>query len=193
MFARRLSVLVVACAMARRRCASATPRPIPANCEFSTLPSHALAKICVPSDWNGQLVVFAHGYVAERVRPARSASSTPCPDGTSLATLVQSLGFAYATTSYRQNGLAVLEGVEDIRELMTVFEASSAGPPRSFLTGASEGGLVAALVVERFPALFTGAYATCGPIGSFKLEVDYLTDFRVLFDYFFPASSRGTP
>jgi hypothetical protein len=51
---------------------------------------------------------------------------------------------------------------------------------------------VATLVAERFPALFTGAYAICGPIGSFKYEIDYLTDFRVLFDYFFPGVFAGT-
>jgi pimeloyl-ACP methyl ester carboxylesterase len=104
---------------------------------------------------------------------------------------VQGLGFAYATTSFRQNGLAILEGVDDVRHLMIVFEARFGKPLRSFITGASEGGLVATLLVERFPSLFSGAYATCGPIGSFRYEIEYLTDFRVLFDYFFPGVFEG--
>jgi hypothetical protein len=31
------------------------------------------------------------------------------------------LGYAFATTTYRQNGLAILEGVDDIRELVAAF------------------------------------------------------------------------
>ncbi len=33
--------------------------------------------------------------------------------------------------------------------------------------------------------------ATCGPIGSFRVELNYLADFRVLFDYFFPGVFEG--
>ena len=43
------------------------------------------------------------------------------PDGLYLPLLVQSLGYAFATTSYRQNGLAILEGVADVQELVTAF------------------------------------------------------------------------
>ena len=38
-----------------------------------------------------------------------------------LPALVLSQGYAFATTSYRQNGLAILEGADDIRELVTAF------------------------------------------------------------------------
>lgn len=58
------------------------------------------------------------------------------PDGTSLPEVVQRAGFAFGTTSYRRNGLAVLEGVEDLRELRAAFVAG-VGPPRKvYATGA---------------------------------------------------------
>jgi pimeloyl-ACP methyl ester carboxylesterase len=167
------------------------PAAIPGPCEESTLASGARTKICVPTPWNGQLVVFAHGYVPNVPGVYPLDFYDTLPDGTELSTVVQGQGFAYATTSYRQNGLAILEGIDDVRGLVALFESRVGKPLRSYLAGASEGALVTALLVERFPTVFTGAYATCGPIGSFRYEIDYLTDFRVLFDYFFPGLFEG--
>jgi len=159
---------------------------LPGPCEPGALPSHALSLICVPAaGWNGELVVFAHGYVAPG--PTLDFSDLTLPDGTYLPILVQRLGYAFATTSYRQNGLAILEGVEDVRELVTAFSATVSTPLKTHLTGASEGGLVAALLAERSPDIFSSVLATCGPIGSFALQVDYFDDFRVLLTISFRA------
>jgi len=156
------------------------------------LPGGALSLICVPSlGWNGQLVVYAHGYVAPGLPLDFYQLSTP--DGTSLPLLVQSLGFAFATTSYRQNGLAILEGANDIEQLVAAFSVSHPTPTRTHVAGVSEGGLVATLLAERAPETFSSALAACGPIGSFRLQLQYLGDFRVLFDYFFPGVIPGSP
>ena len=171
--------------------AQGAPVADPGVCEESPPQEVPRTKICVPTPWNGELVVFAHGYVPNVPGVFPLDFYDTLPDGTELSTVVQGLGFAYATTSYRQNGLAILEGVDDVRALVARFESRHGKPARSYLTGASEGSLVAALLVERFPTLFTGAYATCGPIGSFRYEIDHLTDFRVLFDYFFPGVFEG--
>jgi hypothetical protein len=188
----RLTLLsVVLCWLAAPGAYAQETAAVPTPCEESALTNGALTKICVPLGWNGQLVVFAHGYVPNVPGVFDLGFYDTLPGGTDLATLLQSRGYAYATTSYRQNGLAILEGIEDIRGLVALFESRFGKPARSYLAGASEGGLVAALLVERFPSLFTGAYATCGPIGSFRYEIDYLTDFRVLFDYFFPGVFEG--
>jgi pimeloyl-ACP methyl ester carboxylesterase len=150
-----------------------------------------LSRICVPLDWNGQLVVFAPGYVAPE-QPLGFYYLT-LPDGASLPTVIQSQGFAFATTSYRQNGLAILEGVDDIKELVTHFDKHYSVPLRRYITGGSEGGLVAALLAERSPELFFGGLATCGPIGDFRAQINYIGNFRVLFDYFFPGVIPGSP
>jgi pimeloyl-ACP methyl ester carboxylesterase len=166
--------------------------PVPGACLDSTLPSGALARICVPgSGWNGDVIVYAHGYVPNLGLPL-DFYNLSLPDGTYLPTLVQSLGFAFATTSYRQNGLAILEGVDDIRELVAEFDARHGAPRRRFMTGVSEGGLVTTLAAESSPGLFAGAYATCGPIGNFRYQINYLGDVRVLFDYFFPGVIPGS-
>lgn len=171
---------------------AASAQAVPGPCVQGGLPHGALSLMCVPeSGWNGQLIVYAHGYV-EPGQPLAFYQLT-APDGTPLPLLVQSLGYAFATTSYRQNGLAILEGAEDIRELVAAFSAAHPAPTRTHIAGVSEGGLVATLLAERSPDLFNSALAACGPIGNFRVQLDYLGDFRVLFDYFFPGLIPGSP
>jgi pimeloyl-ACP methyl ester carboxylesterase len=186
--------LVTAALLAASVLAPATARAqaVPGPCVPGVLPSRALSLICVPSSgWNGQLVVYAHGYVAFNQR--LGFQNLTLPDGTFVPALVQSLGFAFATTSYRQNGLAILEGAEDILELVAAFSDARSAPTRTHVAGVSEGGLVAALLAERAPQVFSSAWAACGPIGNFRRQINYLGDFRVLFDYFFPGAIPGSP
>jgi hypothetical protein len=167
--------------------------PTPGECQDGVLPSGALSRICIPATgWNGDLVVWAHGYTAYN-EPV-DFQNLFLPDGTYLPDLVQKLGFAFATTSYRTNGLAILEGTDDIRELVSVFpDVASRAPRHTYMTGASEGGIVTTLLVEQSPELFSGGLACCGPIGDFKKQLNYLGDFQVLFDYFFPGIIPGSP
>ena len=156
-------------------------------------PAHAGTLLCVPSaGWNGQLVVFAPGYVPPQLPLDFHQVTTR--DGVSLPLLVQSLGYAFATTTYRKNGLVVLDGVDDVRRLVDKFVAKIGPPSRIHVTGLSEGGLVATLLAERFPSMFASTLAACGPIGSFRDQINYVGDFRALFDYFFPGVALpGSP
>lgn len=188
LFVTMLGLLAVA-APAQARVAS---QPVPGGCQTGVLPAGALWKICVPAQgWNGDLVLWSHGYVAPD-QPLDFYNEA-LDDGTSLPELVQGLGYAYAASSYRVNGLAVLPGVEDNRELIAQFRRLVGVPRYTYATGASEGGLVTTLLVEQSPQLVSGGLAVCGPIGSFRGQVDYWGDFRVLFDYFFPGVIPGSP
>jgi pimeloyl-ACP methyl ester carboxylesterase len=168
--------------------AAGTPGP----CTQGTLPHGARSLICVPaSGWNGDVVVWAHGYV-DPDEPLDFAQLT-LADGTSIPLLVQLLGFAFATTTYRANGLVILEGVEDVRELIAAIPIAAGQPPhRTYLAGVSEGGLVATLLAERAPQLVTGVLAACGPTGDFGAQIQYVGDFRVLFDAYFPGVIPGS-
>jgi pimeloyl-ACP methyl ester carboxylesterase len=174
------------------RAQSPPPFAKPGPCQEGRLPSGARSLVCVPTDgWNGGLVVFAHGYVPPG--SPLTFADLELPDGTDLRELIQQLGFAFATTTYRENGLAVLEGVEDIAELVDAWPTQQFAPPdRTYLTGVSEGGLVAALAAERYPERFTAAYAVCGPLGNFLFQINYVADFRALFDAYFPGLLPGT-
>jgi pimeloyl-ACP methyl ester carboxylesterase len=147
----------------------------------------------MPPAWNGGLIVFAHGYVSPY--PAR-APEVPfgqyfLPDGTPMSALAGSLGYAFATTSYRTNGLAIQDGVADLVQLVDFFAASTGAAPRTYLLGASEGGLITAKAIEERPDKFEGGVAACGPIGDFRAQINYFADFRVVFDYFFPKGLKG--
>ena len=56
-----------------------------------------------------------------------------------------------------------------------------------------EGGIITASVVERYPNIFDGGLAACGPIGDFRRQINYWGDFRTVFDYFFPGVVPGSP
>ena len=160
------------------------------GCSDGVLQHGALYRICFPNTWNGDLVLYAHGYVA----PQRElAIPEDVVAGQSASSLVTGLGYAYATTSYRANGLIAPEAVEDLLELAdTVEHRYRPDPVRTMVVGFSEGGLVSTLAVERHPDRFAGALAGCGPIGNFQAQLDYIGDFRVVFDYFFPGLIPGT-
>src|SRR5262245_15016026 len=63
------------------------------NCADGVQGSGALYRICVPSQWNGDLVVYAHGYVAPQL-------PLSIPDGQlsgiSLMQTYTQMGYAYA-------------------------------------------------------------------------------------------------
>ena len=151
--------------------------------------SGAIYRICMPSPsrWNGDLVIFAHGYVAFNEPFGIPEDQVCSSDGLCLPTLINALGYAFATTSYSENGLAVLPGVQDVVDLVDVFADTHGAPGHVFLTGASEGGIVTALAIEQYPDVFDGGLAACGPIGDWHKQIAYFGDFRVLFEYFFPG------
>lgn len=151
-------------------------------------PNPASYLVCVPDTWNGDLVVFAHGYVSP-LEPLSVVDYTLPPDGAPVSGIITGMGYAYATTSYSDNGLVIAQAVEDIRMLVELFPAlsgTSVSPARVYMVGASEGGLVAALAMESNP-VFSGGLAACGPVGDFRAQIDYFGDFLVLFNYFFPG------
>ena len=161
-----------------------------AGCVDGTLEHGALYQICFPAAWNGDVVLYAHGHV-----PADRPLALPndLVGSQSLPATVNGLGYAYATTSYRRNGLLGPEGVDDLVELeATVRRLYRPDPGRTLLVGVSEGGMVAALAAERHPDRFDGALAACGPVGDLRGQLDYFVNFRVVFDYLFPGIIPGT-
>ena len=156
--------------------------------------------ICMPEripglTWNGDLIIYAHGYVPDLGQPPSiPVDQYVLPDGTPFPDLANQLGYAFATTSFRTNGLAVKDGVADIMDLWGEFKEQHPLKRMShvYLFGASEGGLIATRAIEQHQAQFDGGIAACGPIGDFRMQVNYVGDMRVLFDYFFPGKLPPT-
>lgn len=156
--------------------------------------SGAVYRICMPPEgkWNGNLVLYAHGYVAFNQPIAIPEDQLTLPDGISIPGMVTGLGYGFATTSYRVNGLAVQPGISDLLDLVQLFTATHGQPGHIYLVGPSEGGLIAALAVEQHADVFDGGVSACGPIGDFRRQINYIGDVRVLFDYFFPGVLPGS-
>ena len=168
---------------------------LPPNCtltDFSYDGKNSKFLICVPEVYNGDLVVFAHGFV-----PASEPVDIPwdqlqLPGGGTLPELVNSLGYGFATSSFPKNGLAIKEGLEDIYQLVEYYKLSYPAN-RVYVTGASEGGLIATLAVEHSPGYYNGGLTLCAPLGDFRKQLNHIGDFRVVFDYFFPGVLPPSP
>jgi len=187
-------VVVIALSLGAPRLARAQSH-WPSICEEGLLPSHdpqypadQLILVCIPPNWNGQLVMYAHGYVPIQAPLALPLAELTLPDGSFMPNVLLVQGFAFATTSYHKNGYAVEQARKDLNDLIKHFKTQVPGGSlqKAFLIGASEGGEIAALMIEHFPDKYDGALAMCGPIGGGPYQVQYLSDFRVVFDYLFP-------
>jgi pimeloyl-ACP methyl ester carboxylesterase len=165
------------------------------TCEDGEQASGAKYRICTPTvTWNGDLVLYAHGYVGpdEPVEIPEDQMSLP-GTGTTIDQIVTDLGFAFATTSYYTNGLAVLPALSDLLDLVHIFTSTKGLPEHIYLAGVSEGGLITALSVEQYPDVYDGGLAMCGPYGDFQGQINHYGDLRVVFDYFFPDLMPGAP
>jgi pimeloyl-ACP methyl ester carboxylesterase len=89
--------------------------------------------------------------------------------------------------SYSKNGYALEQAEQDVNALVDHFnQVAPRAAHKVFIIGASEGGIITTMLVERFPEKYTGGLALCGPIGGVPHQIKYLGDFRVVFDDFFP-------
>ena len=147
----------------------------------------AIHVICVPEAWNGSLVVYAHGYVS----PVEPNPPLFPADTLVAAQVVLPFGFAFAATSYPDLGLVIPGAVEDLASLVNEFKLMAPQTKEVFLVGFSEGGLVTTKAVEKYPEVFSGGLACCGPVGDFRWQINYFGDFFVAFNYFFPDVFEG--
>lgn len=161
----------------------------PQVCEDGPQTSGATYRICMPGGtWNGDLLVYAHGYVSP-TRPIGIPEDQMTLPGTSLTVdqIANLQGYGFVMSGYADNGLAVRQGLADLVDAVSIFVETHGEPGRVIVVGASEGGLIASLAVEEHADIFDGALALCGTYGDYAGQTDYLGDFRVLFDYYFPA------
>jgi hypothetical protein len=129
----------------------------------------------VPSDWNGVLLLYSHGF-----GPLVAADA---PDAASADALL-ARGYALAGSSYDPNGSwwALQSAVGD--QFQTI-DAATAGalphaPDRVIAVGSSMGGLVSALEAERGAGHIDGALTTCGivaggiQLNNYQLDGEYV-------------------
>lgn len=146
-------------------------------------------EVLIPPVWNGQFIVYAHGYVNPNL-------PIHLPDdiigGMPLSQLITSANFGYASTSYSENGFAVKEGVIDVLYLGNQLKAHFK-PHHIFLGGVSEGGLVVMKTLERNQKIFEAGLISCAPVGNFRMQLNYFGNFHVLFNYLYTDELLNYP
>jgi pimeloyl-ACP methyl ester carboxylesterase len=188
-----------------RLCAAATfvlvllcaaPARAASNCEPDGVQSSgSIYRICMPdpADYNGMLVLWAHGF-QDAGTPVSIPEDQLCIGGTfCLNEVINGLGFAFATNSYSKTGMAILQGKDDLLDLVNIYAAQKGAPQKVFLVGASEGGIITALSLEQHSDIYSAGVAACGPIGNFPFQINYFGDARATFEVFFPGVIPGTP
>jgi hypothetical protein len=112
--------------------------------------------IAMPKDWNGRLVLHAHGGPFLGVPTMKRVE-----EDLQRWSIMPRAGYAWAASSYRQGGVAVTAAAEDTERLRGIFRQHVALPSLTILHGQSWGGGVAAKGAELFTA---GKPVGAGPL-----------------------------
>lgn len=119
-------------------------------------------RIRVPEVWNGTLLIFAHGYRDKADHPGeidnRNADVAPNP---ALEAPLLAQGFALAGTAYKDNGWAIEDAIQDVKNLAVFFRDNVAQPQRTIIVAASLGTFVGFKSMEQFGGIYDGALCLC--------------------------------
>jgi fermentation-respiration switch protein FrsA (DUF1100 family) len=124
-------------------------------------------RVEVPQNWNGDLVLYAHGFRGGGLE--LTVSNPP------IRQYLITHGYAWAASSYATNGYDVTQGVKDTHDLGTLFNGLVANPNRVYFTGTSMGGHITGVAIEQYRNAYVGAMPMCGVMGDNKL-FDYFVE-----------------
>lgn len=141
-------------------------------------------RVEVPQNWNGKLVLYAHGY-------AGTGAALGFTNPSIRRHLIEN-GYAWAASTYSKNYYDVRVGVEDTNTLARYFTAIAqqngrplAMPSKTYIIGHSMGGHIAAAAVEQETLQtavnsyrYDGAVPMCGVHGDTEL-FDYFAAYQL--------------
>jgi hypothetical protein len=151
--------------------------PVPVNGVDSKVSQgvnkHAAYIIETPPSWNGDLVVWAHGYRGQ------GTVLTVDPPAYALRQKFLNEGYAWAASSYYDNGFDIRAGVLSSKDLADLFGSTIGRPHRTYITGVSMGGYIIGRSLEQYPGYYDGALPMCGVLGDQTL-IDFFTDYNLV-------------
>jgi pimeloyl-ACP methyl ester carboxylesterase len=134
---------------------------------------HAGYIIEVPPQWNGDLVMWAHGY------RGNGLVLTVDPPGFGMRDKLLNQGYAWAASSYYDNGFDTRAGVLSTKDLADHFRSLVGMPHRVYIAGVSMGGYVVGRSIEQYPFFYDGALPMCGVLGDQTL-LDFFLDYNLV-------------
>jgi pimeloyl-ACP methyl ester carboxylesterase len=180
-------------ALARTRAAAPRLAPAAASREIrGTVGGGSEYAIFVPDDWNGDLVLYTHGYIPAAAPVGIASVEALGEHLTELRAFLLARGFAVAYSSYSENGFNVKEGAIATNQLRELFSAKVQPAGRTYVIGQSLGALDAIELVEREPESYAGVLTVAGVLGGSQAAIDYYGHIRVLFDKFYPGVLPGS-
>jgi pimeloyl-ACP methyl ester carboxylesterase len=139
-------------------------------------------RIDVPENWNGELLVYCHGY-------SRTPGAFDNPRVHERLAPFLEMGLAVAQSGYAAGGWAISEAVQDTEALRRHFIRKHGKPKRTYVAGHSMGGFLTMTLLEGFPDAYDGGLALCGPLAAANwFMARRVFDLVVVFDYFFPGA-----
>ena len=146
-------------------------------------------RIVVPQNWNGTLLVYAHGYRDKADHPGeidnRNADIAP---NNGLVPVLLAQGYALAGSAYKDNGWAVEEGIHDLKDLVVHFRGTVGKPNRTIIWAFSMGTVITFKSMEQFGGIYDGALCGCGVGAGATSSWDGAGDLALAYDTVF-----GTP
>lgn len=142
--------------------------------------------MAVPANWNGEALVFAHGYSVPGSAIGVSADPADKDPSGGLMKGAYAQGFAIAHSDFDKAGVGVESAVENTLRLRAFL--GRAGVDRAYVAGGSMGGNIVLAILETQPNAFAGALSGCGLVDNWTDEVGLLIDLRALYAVF----TRGT-
>jgi len=156
---KRILVALVASALAL--CTAPISASAAVTSHTGTLADGATFKIEVPSNWNGTLLLYSHGYVVPGSdNPARDVGD-PLTGGFLL-----NAGYALAGSSYQTTGWALEQAIPDQIATLDMFDTLVGTPTRTIAWGHSLGGIITAGLLQTHPDRFDGALPMCGVVAG---------------------------
>lgn len=136
-------------------------------------------RIDIPKNWNGGLVMYAHGYAMVTMKPQFNLD---------MVKAAEPLGLAVAQSRYSRQGWAAEEGILETEELRKHFVEKYGSTSPTIIAGHSQGGQITYGTIEKYPEAYDGALPMCGVATSaIQFFKERTFDMRLLFDYYFPG------
>lgn len=135
-------------------------------------------RIELPEQWNGELVLWAHGFRGlndEGTDFSRRLTFDQIP----ARDVIIGQGYGWATSTYRVNGYVPGVGVDDLLRVKDQLAQIARPPLRTYIAGGSMGGATAQLMAQEFPQEVTAALAFCPAMGNVWV-VDYTVAWHAL-------------
>jgi pimeloyl-ACP methyl ester carboxylesterase len=148
-----------------------------ATCTSARLGTGAYVLAAMPKNWNGNLIVFAHGGPGPIAPSARYSMGSLNRYG-----VVVKSGYAWIASSYRY--LGVQQSALDTEEARQFFVTHLGKPKRTILHGASYGGLVGAMAIERLAKNYDGAFFNSGMVAGAVTGYQFRADLRAVYQYY---------